>query len=50
VATLPVDRVVEEADTVVTIDTGETTRISGTTHRFGFCDVFTFAVVPRAPA
>lgn len=41
--TLTVDRLVEEADTVVAIGTGETTHKSGQLHRFAFCDVFTFA-------
>ncbi len=40
--TLTVDRVVEEAGTVVAIGEGETTHRSGTTFRFAFCDVFTF--------
>jgi uncharacterized protein len=40
--TLTVDRLVEEADTVVAIGDGEATRKSGERHRFAFCDVFTF--------
>lgn len=41
--TLTVDRVVEEADTVVAIGVGKTTHKSGDTLRFAFCDVFTFS-------
>ncbi|HWB71127.1 MAG TPA: nuclear transport factor 2 family protein [Egibacteraceae bacterium] len=41
--TLTVDRLVEEADTVVATGNGETTHESGQVHRFAFCDVFTFA-------
>jgi ketosteroid isomerase-like protein len=41
--TLIVDRLIEEADTVVAIGNGETTHKSGELHRFVFCDVFTFA-------
>jgi ketosteroid isomerase-like protein len=41
--TLTVDRLIEEADTVVAIGNGETTHRSGEVHRFAFCDVFTFA-------
>lgn len=41
--TLTVDRLIEEADTVVAIGSGEATHKSGETHRFAFCDVFTFA-------
>jgi ketosteroid isomerase-like protein len=41
--TLIVDRLVEEADTVVAIGNGETTHKSGEVQRFAFCDVFTFA-------
>jgi Ketosteroid isomerase-related protein len=41
--TLTVDRLIEEADTVVAIGSGETTHKSGEVHRFAFCDVFTFA-------
>lgn len=41
--TLTVDRLIEEADTVVAIGTGETTHRSGQVRRFAFCDVFTFA-------
>ncbi len=40
---LTVDRVVQEADTVVATGTGETTHKSGVLHRFAFCDVFTFS-------
>jgi uncharacterized protein len=41
--TLTVDRLIEEADTVVAIGKGETTHRSGERRRFAFCDVFTFA-------
>ncbi len=41
--TLAVDRLIEEAGTVVAIGNGETTHKSGAIHRFAFCDVFTFA-------
>jgi ketosteroid isomerase-like protein len=41
--TLTVDRLIEEADSVVAIGKGETTHKSGDLHRFVFCDVFTFA-------
>jgi ketosteroid isomerase-like protein len=41
--TLIVDRLVEEAGTVVAIGNGETTHKSGEIQRFAFCDVFTFA-------
>ncbi|HEX6568775.1 MAG TPA: nuclear transport factor 2 family protein [Acidimicrobiales bacterium] len=41
--TLTVDRLVEEADTVVAVGDGEATRKGGAPHRFAFCDVFTFA-------
>lgn len=40
--TLHLDRLVEEGDTVVAIGTGEGTRRTGETHRFAYCDVFTF--------
>jgi ketosteroid isomerase-like protein len=40
---LHVDRLIEEADTVVAIGEGDTTHKSGEVHRFAFCDVFTFA-------
>ncbi len=40
---LTVNRLIEEADTVVAIGDGEATRAGGGTHRFVFCDVFTFA-------
>ena len=39
---LTVDRLVEEADTVVAIGNGEGTHKSGQRRRFVFCDVFTF--------
>ena len=38
-----VDCLIEEADTVVSIGSGETTHTSGERHRFAFCDAFTFA-------
>jgi ketosteroid isomerase-like protein len=41
--TLVVDRLVEEGDTVVAIGSGVGTHRSGSTHRFAYCDVFTFA-------
>ena len=41
--TLTVDRLVEEADTVVAIGDGETMHRSGELRRFAFCDVFTFS-------
>ena len=41
--TLTVDRLVEEADTIVAIGNGETTHRSGDLLRFAFCDVFSFA-------
>lgn len=41
--TLIVDRLIEEAGTVVAIGNGETTRRSGPVMRFAFCDVFTFS-------
>lgn len=40
---LIVDRLIEEADTVVAIGNGEATHKSGELHRFVFCDVFTNA-------
>jgi ketosteroid isomerase-like protein len=40
---LTVDRLIEEADAVVAIGSGEGRRRSGERHRFAFCDVFTFA-------
>ena len=40
--TLTVDRLIEEADTVVAVGKGETTHKSGERRRFAFCDVFTF--------
>lgn len=41
--TLDVDRLVEEGDTVVAVGAGSGSRTSGETHRFAYCDVFTFA-------
>ena len=41
--TLELDRLVEEGDTVVAIGTGHGTFRAGETHRFAYCDVFTFA-------
>ena len=41
--TLTIDRLIEEADTVVAIGTGETTHKGGEVMRFAYCDVFTFA-------
>lgn len=41
--TLTVDRLVEEAETIVAIGEGAATHQSGQTHRFAFCTVFTFA-------
>ena len=41
--TLTVDRLIEEADAVVAIGSGEAAHKSGAIHRFAFCDVFTFA-------
>ena len=41
--TLSVDRLVEEADTVVALGDGAGTHRSGQVHRFAFCTVFTFA-------
>jgi uncharacterized protein len=40
--TLTLDRLVEEADTVVAIGSGEATRSTGEVLRFVYCDVFTF--------
>jgi ketosteroid isomerase-like protein len=40
--TLVIDRLVEEGDTVVAIGTGAGTHVSGATHRFAYCTVFTF--------
>ena len=40
--TLIVDRLVEEADTVVAVGRGESTHASGRVHRFAFTDVLTF--------
>lgn len=36
------DRLVEEADTLVAIGSGEGRHRSGSVHRFVYCDVFTF--------
>ena len=41
--TLSVDRMIEEAESVVAIGNGEGTLKDGPRHRFAFCDVFTFA-------
>ena len=41
--TLVVDRLVEEANTVVAIGRGEATLKTGVVHRFVYCDVFTFS-------
>ena len=41
---LVLDRLVEEGDTVVAIGTGEAHFAGGATHRFAYCDVFTFRV------
>ena len=40
--TLHVERLIEEGDAVVAVGTGTATRKDGITHRFAFCDVFTF--------
>jgi ketosteroid isomerase-like protein len=40
--TLTIDRLIEEAGTVVAIGNGAATRKGGEIHRFGYCDVFTF--------
>ena len=40
--TLVVDRVLEDGDVVVTIGEGSGTTAAGDSHRFAFCDVFTF--------
>ena len=40
--TLEVSRLIEEGDTVVAIGEGSGTRRGGETHRFAYCDVFTF--------
>lgn len=40
---LIVDRLIEEAGTVVAVGSGEATHTSGELHRLAFCDVFTFA-------
>jgi uncharacterized protein len=39
---LSVDRVVEEADTVIALGEGAATLATGPTHHFAFADVFTF--------
>ena len=39
---LTLDRLIEEGDAVVAIGTGEASHVSGATHRFAFCDAFTF--------
>ena len=39
---LQVDRAVEEGDVVVSIGSGEGTRLGGERFGFAFCDVFTF--------
>jgi ketosteroid isomerase-like protein len=41
--TLIIDRLIEEAETVVAIGSGETNHKSRELRRFAFCDVFTFA-------
>ena len=41
--TLMLDRLVEEGDAVVAIGTGVASTKSGETHRFAYCDVFTFS-------
>lgn len=41
--TLALDRLVEEGDAVVAIGSGEASLRSGETHRFAYCDVFTFS-------
>jgi uncharacterized protein len=41
--TLSVDRLIEEADTVVAIGNGEATHKGGERHRFAFCTVLTFS-------
>jgi uncharacterized protein len=41
--TLVIDRLVEEGDAVVAIGTGAASLTSGETHRFAYCDVFTFS-------
>lgn len=41
--TLTVDRLVEEADTLVAVGNGIGSHNSGEPHRFAFCTVFTFA-------
>lgn len=39
---LSLDRLIEEGSAVVAIGEGAATTIDGATHRFAFCDVFTF--------
>ena len=41
--TLTVDGLIEEGDAVVAIGNGEGGQKGGETHRFAYCDVFTFA-------
>ncbi len=41
--TLQVDRMVQEDDVVVAVETGASAQTSGTVFHFAFCDVFTFA-------
>jgi ketosteroid isomerase-like protein len=38
-----VDRLVDDADTVVAIGEGKGSRVGGSGFRFAFCTVFTFA-------
>ena len=39
---LELDRLIEEGDTIVAIGSGAAQQVSGETHRFAYCDVFTF--------
>lgn len=39
---LKLDRLIEEGEAVVAIGEGAATTVDGATHRFAFCDVFTF--------
>jgi ketosteroid isomerase-like protein len=39
---LQLDRLIEEGDTVVAIGSGSASQTDGSTHRFVYCDVFTF--------
>ena len=41
--TLALDRLLDEGDAVVAIGTGAASLKSGETHRFAYCDVFTFS-------